>query len=234
MRKALVTCLILLVVLGGIFIAGDIIGRRVAQNEIAKNVASQYQLDHTPKVSIKGFPFLTQALDGRYDEIDINVGELTEQGVRLTDTTVALKGVTAPMSDAMHGDASKMVADTATSTATIGYDDVNKQAPNNMKVSAQGSSLQVRGPYTVLGVTRTVTATVTVQPSGRTVRVVPQTVKAGGMAVPVGLVRQAFTFTMPVKGLPLGTRISDVQVKPEGLRVSTTAQNVKLSSLNVH
>ncbi|WP_433180087.1 LmeA family phospholipid-binding protein [Actinoallomurus sp. CA-150999] len=234
MRKALVTCLILLVVLGGVFVAGDIIGRRVAQNEIAKNVRAQYTLDHTPKVSIKGFPFLTQALDGRYDEIDVNVGELTEQGVRLTDTTVALKGVTAPMSDAMHGDASKMVADTATSTATIGYDDVNKQAPNHMKVSAKGSDLQVRGPYTVLGVTQTVTATVTVQPSGRSIRVVPQTVKAGGMAVPVGLVRQAFTFTMPVKGLPLGTRISDVQVKPEGLRVSTTAQNVKLSSLNVH
>ncbi|MEV0402876.1 DUF2993 domain-containing protein [Actinoallomurus sp. NPDC050550] len=234
MRKALVTCLILLVVLGGIFVAGDIIGRRVAQNEIAKNVRAQYTLDHTPKVSIKGFPFLTQALDGRYDEIDVNVGELTEQGVRLTDTVVALKGVTAPMSDAMHGDASKMVADTATSTATIGYDDVNKQAPNNMKVSAQGSELQVRGPYTVLGVTRTVTATVTVEASGRSVRVVPQKVKAGGMAVPIGLVRQAFSFTMPVKGLPLGTRISDVQVKPEGLRVSTTAQNVKLSSLNVH
>ena len=234
MRKALVTCLVLLVVLGGIFIAGDIVGRRVAQNEIAKNVAAQYRLDHTPEVSIKGFPFLTQALDGRYSEIDINVGKLTEQGVRLTDTTVALKGVTAPMSDAMHGDASKMVADTATSTATIGYDDVNKQAPNNMKVSAQGSALQVRGPYSVLGITRTVSATVTVQPSGRSIRVVPQTVKAGGTAVPIGLVRQAFTFTMPVKGLPLGTRISDVQVKPEGLRVSATAQNVKLSSLNVH
>ncbi|MCO6008390.1 DUF2993 domain-containing protein [Actinoallomurus purpureus] len=234
MRKAFVTCLILLVVFGGIAIAGDIIGRRVAQNEIAKNVAAQYQLDHTPEVSIKGFPFLTQALDGRYDEIDINVGELNEQGVRLTDTMVALKGVTAPMSDAMKGDSSKMVADTATSAATIGYDDVNKAAPNGMKVSAQGSALQVRGPYSVLGVTRTVTATVTVQPSGRTIRVVPQTVKAAGMSVPIGLVRQAFTFTMPVKSLPLGTRISDVQVKPEGLRVSTTAQNVKLSSLNAH
>jgi LmeA-like phospholipid-binding len=234
MRKAFVTCLVLLVVLGGVAVAGDIIGRKVAQDEIAKNVASQYRLDHTPEVSIKGFPFLTQALDGRYDEIDIKVGELTEQGVRLTDTTVALKGVTAPMSDAMHGDSSKMVADTATSTATIGYDDVNKAAPARVTVSAQGSDLLVRGPYTVLGITRTVTATVTVQPSGRSVRVVPKTVKTGGTPLPLGLVRQAFTFTMSVKGLPLGTRISDVQVKPEGLRVSTTAQNVKLSSLNVH
>jgi hypothetical protein len=207
----------------------------VAQNEIAKNVASQYDLDHTPDVSIKGFPFLTQALDGRYGEIDINVGDLTQQGIRLTDTKVALKGVTAPMSDAMNGDSSKMVADSATSTATIGYDDVNKSAPNNMKVSAAGSNLQVRGPYTVpgLGITRTVTATVSVQPSGRSVRVVPQSVKTGGTTVPLSLVRQAFTFTMSVKGLPLNTRITGVKVEPQGLRVSTTAQNVKLDSLNV-
>ncbi|MEV5748243.1 DUF2993 domain-containing protein [Actinoallomurus sp. NPDC052308] len=234
MRKAFVICLILLIVFGGIAIAGDIIGRRVAQNEIAKNVASQYQLDHTPDVSIKGFPFLTQAIDGRYDEIDIKVGDVTEQGVHLTGTTVALKGVTAPMSDAMHGDSSKMVADSATSTATVGYDDVNKSAPHDMKVSAAGSDLQVRGPYTVLGVTQTVTATVTVQPAGRGVRVVPQSVKAGGTTVPVGLVRQAFTFTMSVKGLPLNTRITDVKVEQQGLRVSTTAQHVKLDSLNVH
>lgn len=233
MRKALVTCLILLVVLGGIAVAGDIVGRRVAQNKIADNVASQYGLDHTPKVSIKGFPFLTQALDGRYDEIDIDVGQLTQQGVKLTDAAVSLKGVTAPLSDAVHGDASRIVADTATSTATVGYDDVNKEAPNGMKVSAQGSALQVRGPYRILGMTKTITATVTVQPSGRDVRVVPQTVKAGGTSVPITLVRQAFSFTMPVRGLPLGTRISAVEVTPEGLRVSTTGQNVKLSELNV-
>ncbi|MCO5968819.1 LmeA family phospholipid-binding protein [Actinoallomurus soli] len=235
MRKAFVICLILLIVFGGIAIAGDIVGRRVAQNEIAKNVASQYDLDHTPDVSIKGFPFLTQAIDGRYDEIDINVGDLTQQGVHLTDTKVALKGVTAPMSDAMHGDSSKMVAETATSTATVGYDEVNKSAPRDMKVSAAGSDLQVRGPYTVpgLGITRTVTATVSVQPSGRSVRVVPQSVKAGGTTVPLGLVRQAFTFTMSVNGLPLNTRITDVKVESDGLRVSTTAQNVKLDSLNV-
>lgn len=234
MRKALVTCLVLLMIFGGIAIAGDIVGRRVAQNEIAKKVASQYRLDHTPEVSIKGFPFLTQALHGRYKEIDINVGRLTEQGIHLSDTAVALKGVTAPMSDAMHGDSSRMVADTATSTATVGYDDVNKSAPNGMKVSAAGSALQVRGPYSVLGVTRTVTATVTVQASGRAVRVVPQAVEAGGTTVPLGLVKQAFTFTMAVKALPLGIQISDVQVKPGGLRVTTTAQKVKLGSLNVH
>jgi hypothetical protein len=231
MRKGLVIFLILLV---GLIIAADRIGLWVAQDQIAKNVASQYGLDHKPDVKIKGFPFLNQALNGRYGEIDVNVGDVTQLGVHLTNTVVTLKGVKAPLSDALHGDASKMVADTATSVATVSYADVDKQAPRGLKISAKGKDLQVRGPVTVLGLSRTVTATVTVRPSGRSVRVVPQTVDAGGTTIPVTLVQQAFSFTMPVKGLPLNTRISDVQIGQDGLRVTTTGEHVNLESLNEH
>lgn len=230
MRKGLVIFLILLV---GLVIAADRIGLMVAQDQIAKTVASQYRLDHKPAVKIKGFPFLTQALEGRYGEIDVKVGDLTQLGVHLTDTVVTLKGVDAPLSDAMHGDASKMVADTAISTATVPYADVDKEAPRGLKVSAKGTALQVHGPVTVLGLSRTVTATVTVRPSGRSVRVLPQTVDAGGATIPVALVQQAFSFTMPVKGLPANTRITDVKVDPDGLRVTTTGEHVNLESLNV-
>lgn len=231
MRKGLVIFLVFLI---GLVIAADRIGLWVAQDQIAKNVATQYGLDHKPSVTIKGFPFLTQALSGKYGEIDVNVGDVTQLGVHLTNTMVTLKGVKAPLSDAVHGDASKMVADTATSVATVSYADVDKEAPRGMKVSAKDKDLQVRGPVTVLGLRRTVTATVTVKPSGRNVRVVPQTVNAGGTTLPVALVQQAFSFTMPVKGLPLNTRISDVQVGADGLRVTTVGEHVNLQSLNEH
>jgi hypothetical protein len=231
MRKGLVIFLVLLI---GLVIAADRIGLVVAQDEIAKNVATEYGLDHKPKVKIKGFPFLNQALTGRYGEIDVNVGDFTQLGVHLTGTVVTLKGVDAPLSDALHGDSSKMVADTAISTATVPYADVNKEAPRGMKVSAKGKDLQVRGPVTVLGITRTVTATVTVKPNGHNVRVLPQTVNAGGTTLPVALVQQAFSFTMPVRGLPQNTSISNVLVQPDGLRVTTTGEHVNLESLNEH
>lgn len=231
MRKGLLIVLILLI---GLVIAADRIGLVMAQDAIAKNVQSQYNLDHKPEVKIKGFPFLTQALNGRYGEIDVNVGDYSQSSVHLTDTAVTLKGVDAPLSDAMRGDPSSFVADTAISTATVSYTDVNKETPEGMKVSAQGSALKVRGPVTVLGLSRTVTATVSVKPSGRKVRVLPETVDAGGATIPVALVQHAFTFTMPVKGLPLNARISSVEVLPEGLRVSATAEHVNLESLNRH
>lgn len=231
MRKGLVIFLVLVI---GLVIAADRIGLWVAQDQIAKNVATQYDLDHKPTVKIKGFPFLNQALNGEYGEIDVNVGDVTQLGVHLTNTVVTLKGVKAPLSDAMHGDASNMVADTATSTATVSYADVNKEAPRGLKVAAKGKALEVRGPVTVLGISRTVTATVSVKPSGRNVRVLPQTVDAGGTTIPVALVQQAFSFTMPVKGLPLNTRITDVQVGADGLRVTTVGEHVNLESLNQH
>jgi hypothetical protein len=231
MRKGLIVGVVVLI---GLVIAADRVGLVVAQKAIAKTVASQYQLDHEPKVSIKGFPFLTQALGGKYHEIDLTVGDVSEEGVTVTDVALKLKGVTASVSDALNGDVSAMVADTATSSATIAYSDVNREAPRGMKVSAKDSDLQVRGPVSVLGFTREVTTTVSVKPSGRSVRVVPQKVNTGGLNIPVGVVKRAFTFTVPVRGLPLGTRISDVQVLPEGLRVSATAHDVKLSSLNAH
>lgn len=229
MRKALI---VLVVLLAGIVIAADRLGLMVAQNEIAKKVAAQYRLDHDPTVKIKGFPFISQALEGRYHEIDIDVGELTEHGLHLTGATVDLKDVRAPLSDAVRGDASNLVAGTVTSTATIAYKDVDKEAPDGLKVSAQGPALQVRGPVTMLGMTRNVTATVTIQPTGRSVRVVPQSVTTGGRQVPLALVQQAFTFTMPVRGLPADARISSVKVLPDGLRVAATAQDVTLTSLN--
>jgi hypothetical protein len=231
MRKGLVIFLVLVI---GLVIAADRIGLWVAQDQIAKNVATQYDLDHKPTVKIKGFPFLNQALNGEYGEIDVNVGDVTQLGVHLTNTVVTLKGVKAPLSDAMHGDASNMVADTATSTATVSYADVNKEAPRGLKVTAKDKALEVRGPVTVLGISRTVTATVSVKPSGRNVRVLPQTVDAGGTTIPVALVQQAFSFTMPVKGLPLNTRITDVQVGADGLRVTTVGEHVNLESLNQH
>jgi hypothetical protein len=231
MRKGLIVGVVVFI---GLVIAADRVGLLVAQKAIAKTVASQYQLDHEPKVSIKGFPFLTQAFGGQYHEIDLTVGDVSEQGVQVTDVALKLKGVTASVSDALHGDVSAMVADTATSSATIAYSDVNREAPRGMKVSAKDSDLQVRGPVSVLGFSREVTTTVSVKPSGRSVRVVPRKVESGGLNIPVGVVKRAFTFTVPVRGLPLGTRISDVQVLPEGLRVSATAHDVKLSSLNAH
>jgi hypothetical protein len=56
-------------------------------------------------------------------------------------------------------------------------------------------------------------------------------VAAGGIPVPLALVQSAFGFTMAVPNLPMGSRVTTVEVRPDGLRVSATAQDVNIATI---
>ncbi|HEX6471937.1 MAG TPA: DUF2993 domain-containing protein [Streptosporangiaceae bacterium] len=230
MRKVLLVLLFVLII--GV-IAADRVGVAVAQDQIAKQVAAQNDLPRKPDVKIHGIPFLTQALGGEYKQIDIGIGELTRQGVTLNDVKVRLSHVQAPLSDVVHGDASNVAAGTATASAIVPYDAVRRRAPASVKsISANGSDLQVRGDLAILGFARDVTIVAAVRATGRGIAVAPQSVRTGGgPAVPLSLLRDRFTFTVPVRDLPLGSRISEVDVTPEGLRIAATANDVKLKDV---
>jgi hypothetical protein len=43
--------------------------------------------------------------------------------------------------------------------------------------------------------------------------------------------KQRLTFTVPVQNLPIGSRISKVEVTPNGLLLAATADNVKFNEL---
>lgn len=230
MRKVLLVLLFVLIV--GL-IAADRVGVAVAQDQIAKQVAAQNDLPRKPDVKIHGIPFLTQAIGGDYKKIDVGIGELTQQGVTLEDVKVELTDVKAPLRDVLNGDASNVVAGTATASAIVPYDAVRRRAPSAVKsISANGSDLQVRGNLSILGFGRDVTLVAAVRATGRGIAVSPQTVRTGGgPTVPLALLRDRFTFTVPIKDLPLGSRISKVEVTPEGLRIAATADDVELSKV---
>lgn len=230
MRKVLLVLLFILII--GV-IAADRVGVAVAQDQIAKQVAAKNDLPRKPDVKIHGIPFLTQAIGGEYKKIDVGIGQLTQQGVTLRDVKVELDHVTAPLSDVLNGDASNVVAGTATASAVVPYEEVRRRAPDAVKsISANGSDLQVRGDISILGVTGDVTIVAAVRASSRGVAVTPQSVRAGGATVPMSLLRDRFTFTVPVRDLPLGSRISKVEVTPDGLLIAATADDVHLDQVS--
>jgi len=66
--KALI---ISLVVLLGLLVVADRVTVNIAEQKVAEQIARQGGLDGTPAVDITGFPFLTQAIAGHYDDIRI-------------------------------------------------------------------------------------------------------------------------------------------------------------------
>ena len=230
MRKVL---LVLLVLVAAGLVAADRIGVRVAEDKIGEQVAAQYNLQERPDVTIHGIPFLTQAVGGEYKHIEVGIGDWTQQGVTVTGVKVDMRGVDAPLSEVTKGSAADVTARTATASAVVPYDVIQKRAPKEVKrIGPKGDDLSVDLTGNVLGVQLTGTAVVQVKPTAKGIAISPVSVGSNGAAqIPLALVRSQLTWTVPVSDLPVGSRISQIQPTPDGLRVAATAENVRLNDL---
>ncbi|TDB85351.1 DUF2993 domain-containing protein [Actinomadura sp. KC216] len=230
MRKVLLALLVLLAV--GV-VAADRIGVRVAEDKIGEQVAAQYNLQQPPDVTIHGFPFITQALGGDYDHIEVTIDDWTQRGVTVTGVKVDMRGVSAPLSEVTQGSAANVTARTATASAVIPYDVIKKEAPKQVKkIGPKGDNLEVDFESTFLGRPLSSTAIVQVKSTARGIAISPISVSSGGgPAVPLALVKRQLTWTVPMADLPLGSRISILEPTPDGLRVGATAENVRLNDL---
>jgi hypothetical protein len=228
MRKVLLVLVILLV--AGVIVA-DRLGVRIAQNEIGKQVAAQYNLQSQPEVTIHGIPFLTQAVQGDYDQIDVKVGDYTEQGVTVGDVKIEMRGVRAPLSEVAGGNADNVTADTATASAVIPYSVIKERAPKEVQgIAASGDNLKLDLSGAVMGFPLKGSAVVSVKPSAKGILITP--VSGGLEGLPqVPAMGQLVSWRVPVANLPVGSRISQIQPTPEGLRVAATANNVRLNDL---
>ncbi|KAB2347802.1 LmeA family phospholipid-binding protein [Actinomadura rudentiformis] len=228
MRKVLLVLLILLI--GGV-VAADRIGVRVAQDEIGKQVAAQYNLQQQPEVTIHGFPFLTQAIGGEYDQIDVKLGQWTERGVTVGDVTIEMRGVSAPLADVAGGNADNVTAQEARASAVIPYSVIKARAPREVKgIAARGDNLQLDLDGTIAGIPLSGSAVVSVKPSDKGIVITP--VSGGLTGLPqLPAVGQLVSWTVPVANLPVGSKISEIQPTPDGLRVGATAKNLRLNDL---
>ena len=232
MRKVLVVIAILLI--GGV-IAADRLGVGIAEDEIAKQVAAQYQLDTKPDVTIHGIPFLTQALGGEYDQIDVALGAWTEKGVTIQDAKLELAGVRAPLSDVINGDSSQITVRTATASAVVPYAVLQKYAPQGVtNLSAKGSDLQAHVTTAIFGLQVSGSVVASLKATSKGIVVTPQSISGNsGPQVPVSLLRQRFAFTVPVQNLlPMRARITDVGITPDGLRIAASADDVDMDKLS--
>ncbi|MGW4243079.1 LmeA family phospholipid-binding protein [Nocardia sp. NPDC004722] len=228
------TLLVLLIVLVIGLIIGDRVGVVFAQNEIAKHIQTEYNLSAQPRVSIGGIPFLTQALSGSYHDIDVRVGDWSVQKVSVEDVDVALKDVSASIGDVMNGRTSAFVAGTATATALVTYDTVQTYAPSSVESLSYGADgLSVKGNFPVGGVSVPATVVVTVSPTDEGIEITPTAVKtvAGGIPIPLASLRKSLTFTVPLKQLPLGAKLTGIQPDAKGLKATAVAQNVHFSEV---
>ncbi|WP_329162643.1 DUF2993 domain-containing protein [Streptomyces sp. NBC_01717] len=226
--RALRILLIMVVVLGGVFIAVDRAAVYFAESEAEGRVEISGSTIGSTDISIKGFPFLTQVAGSSLDEVDIELtGIETDAGgrrIRISEMNAELHDVT--LADGF----SSATAARATGTATVSYEDLTHAADDGVVVQYGGNGkVKVTGAVEILGRTlkRSVTSTVTLV-DGHTIRVHADKVPGEGIPGLEGLVRRKTDFEREIGALPNGLKLQRIEPTKNGLEISVTGSDIPL------
>ncbi|MFF2013339.1 DUF2993 domain-containing protein [Streptomyces sp. NPDC058195] len=227
--RALRILLVVVVILGGVFVAVDRAAVYFAESEVAGRIEITGATIGSADVSIKGFPFLTQAVDRRFEEVDVRITgiETAADGRRLR-----ISRIEAALHDVQLTDGfTAATATRATGTAVVSYEDLTKAASDGVVVEYGGNGkVKVTGTVDILGrpLSRSVLSSVTLVDGG-TVRVRADKVPGEGIPGLEGLVRGKTDFDRKVDGLPSGLKLQRIQPTADGLEISVTGTGVRLA-----
>ncbi|MFN2521994.1 MAG: DUF2993 domain-containing protein [Mycobacteriales bacterium] len=226
MKRLLVSLLVLLVVL----VAADRVAVVVAGRVVAGQLQTSGDLSVRPSVSFGGFPFLTQAVRGRYSSVRVRASDVTAGGERLSAFDATLDGLRLPLSAALSGDVSQVPVDAVQARVVLSYADLQRRLRDRRLGLASGPSglLRVTGTVRVLGRDVSAAALSSVRLSGTSVVVTAQRFEVGSATadrVLSAALGKRLDFTVRIGKLPYGLALSAVQVTPDGLAATAAGRN---------
>ncbi|MDX6224223.1 MAG: hypothetical protein QOE64_599 [Frankiales bacterium] len=208
MRRLLV---LVLVLVGGLVVV-DRLAVHSAQRQIAVGIRASQGLSSTPTVTISGFPFLTQVVNGRYSEVDISGVGLVRGRLRASRVDAELRGVDLALGDALRGRVGAVPVDSVTLTAALPWTTLQAVAPEPVGLSAAHGGVRVVSSV-----------------SGRTLVFTADAMLQGGQIVLVPREVAGRTVRLGAPDLPFGLRLTKVRVTNAGLVVSAAGRRVVVS-----
>jgi len=232
--------LVALAVLVALLVGADRVAAHIAENQIASAVQTAADLDQKPKVAVRGFPFVTQAVRGYYARIDVTATDIFgrgDVGGRGSVTTVHFDGVHIPASKALSGKVHTIAVDHVTGVVDVAFADIANAAHlpglTVRAVAGHDDEVLVDESTTVAGVAVNASVTAAVSLSGNTITLKALSVQIpGGLTVPASVLsdlRSHAAFSVRVPGLPSGVRMTGIAVTPDGIDASLQADKLTLT-----
>jgi hypothetical protein len=244
-RRLLITLVVLLIILGVAAVVLDRVGasiaERVISDRVAEQVANQKATSDKPDVTVKGVPFLTQVLAGKYQEIKIELRDFAGPAgngktIKMPLLDIRAKDVRAPL-DTLRTRRGDIVATTVTGAGTIGYPELTQLIDQpGLTLTERDGKLIGSAPVQALGQTFHVSGAANLTVKDGVVQVRFSDVTAQGLP-DVPLVRniidsyaQRLALDLRVPALPLKLKVQKVQPTPAGLVVTAAANEVPLNA----
>lgn len=257
MKKLVIVVVIVL----GLLIAADFGAATAAEYQVSQQMRAKFGLNEDPAVKINGFPFLTQAAAGDYQNVNVQATGVPAPKVKKVDFDVTLRHLHAPLSDLMNGSTEHVVADEVDGTVRlkalylgelIGIPDltIDRASDQDVKGDADNPPIAIaqndktKAPVRLTG-TQTIAGTkvkgvvigVLSLVDGK-LQIAPTSVKldngSGIVSLPPqlrALVMRAFTFTLDPGALPFSATPTEVSLVNGSLGIRGLAHHVPLNQL---
>jgi len=230
MRALLVVVLLLI----GLVLVADRVAVGFAEDRVAEQVAEKGGLAGTPEVDIDGFPFLTQAVGGRYDEVRISLTAEQLGQPEGTRADVVLRGVEVPLSSVLAGSVQEVPVERIDGTATLSYALLSAQLGSGTELEREGDGLRITRTLEVLGQQVRLTATGQVALEGNDLVVDVEEASGAGVDVPGFLLDRAtdlLDLRYPVPALPFGLQLTGVRPAADGVDIRVEATDTVLRAV---
>jgi hypothetical protein len=225
--------LIVLVVLLTLGVIADRVAVGMAEERVAVELADKGGLQGTPSVDITGFPFLTQAFGGHYDDVRISLTAEQLGQPEGTRADIVLHGVQVPLSAVLSGSVQQVPVDRIEGTATLSYELLSRELGPGTTLRPEGDGLRITRTVELLGQEFPLTATGTVALAGDELVVDVETATGAGVELPGFLVSRAadlLDLRYEIPPLPFGLQLTDVTPAEDGVEVRVEAVDAVLEA----
>jgi hypothetical protein len=215
-------------------VIADRVAASAADAAVEKRLAEQAPFDasNKPDVSIHGIPFLTQALGGKYDDIEVSGDALRLEQVSGIDFDAHMHGVHVPFSKALSRDVKSLPIDRVDASVGIPYREAARLTGIDGLTLSPGAkgALHVTVPVSVPGVgTVTGSADATVRVSGNRLSYKVGQITVAGIALPPAVASAVASqmdgaFTLP--SLPYRLEVTGVTASASGVQVTAHAAHI--------
>lgn len=247
-NRLLISLIVLVALLTGIFIAVDRVGASAAERRIADQAALEMTARNItspakPTAKVAGFPFLTQVARGRYEQVTIDVDRPKSGTVQLDKITLVAHRVRASVRTLTSGTGA-VTADVVTGTASMNWQAVMALMdiaglpgldPSAVQISVLDNQVRLRMPVTVAGREMTLTAAGSLAVSQGKVRLTVTKVTPEGKNIPALITslleryERALSVDIKIPPLPYRLVVNRVQSSEAGIVATASASNVVLA-----
>jgi hypothetical protein len=225
--------LVVLALLLGLAVVADRVAHGMAEDRVATELAAKGGLQGDPGVEIGGFPFLTQAIGGRYEEVRIALTADELGQPEGTEADVVLRGVEVPLSGVLSGTIEQVPVERIDGTATLSYALLSAQLGPDTELTPEGDGLRITRTVEVLGQQVRLTAAGQVTLEGSDLVVDVDEATGAGIDVPDFILDRAvdlldLRYTVPA--LPFGLQLTDVTPTDGGVEIRVEATDTVLTA----